>query len=92
MAAEAEQGTQREGFGALGEAPLVEGGEALVPELVKVEEEAGGVFFKAEGGGWVRRRASMALDSTIHSTVSPRANSIAWAMAEGKLMYHCSLA
>jgi hypothetical protein len=51
MAAEAEQGTQREGFGALGEALLAEGGEALVPELVEVEEDAGGVFFKTEGGG-----------------------------------------
>jgi hypothetical protein len=27
----------------------------------------------------------------IHSTVSPRSNSIAWATAEGKLIYHCSL-
>jgi hypothetical protein len=27
----------------------------------------------------------------IHSTISPRENSMAWAKAAGKLMYHCSL-
>jgi hypothetical protein len=32
------------------------------------------------------------LFSTNHSTVSPRANSMDWARAEGKLMYHCALA
>lgn len=34
-------------------------------------------FFKAEGGGASRRKASIALSSTIHSTDSPRENSIA---------------
>ena len=34
----------------------------------------------------------MALDSTIHSTVSPREKSMACARAERKLIYHCWLA
>ena len=92
VASETKQGTQREGLRAVGDAALVEGGEAFVPELLEAGEDAGGVFFKTEGGGSRRRSASRVLSSMIHSTVSPRENSIAWATAEGKLMYHCSLA
>jgi len=92
MASEAEQRTQREGLRALGDAALVEGRGALVPEPLELGEDPGGVFFKAGGGASSRRSASRALSSTIHSTVSPRENSMACAMAEGKLMYHCSLA
>ena len=77
MSSETKQGTQGEGLRAVGKAVLVEGGAAIVPELVEVGEDAGGVFFKAEGGDWIRRRASRALSSTIHSTVSPRENSMA---------------
>jgi len=91
VAAEAEQGTQGEGLGALGEAELGEGGEGLLPECLEGGEDAGRVFFRAEAGGFSRRRANKLLSSTIHSTVSPRVNSMAWATAEGKLMYHCSL-
>jgi hypothetical protein len=92
MASQAEQRAQREGLGALGEASLVEAGEALAPELFEMGEDTGRVFFRTEGGGLVRRRARRPLLSTNHSTVSPRENSMAWATAEGKLMYHCSLA
>jgi hypothetical protein len=35
VAAQAEQTAQREGFGARGDALLVEGGEALAPELLE---------------------------------------------------------
>jgi len=59
------------------DAALLEAGEAFVPELLEAGEEAGRVFFKAAGGGASRRSASSALSSTIHSTVSPRENSIA---------------
>ena len=77
----------------LGDAALGEGGSALLPELVELREESGGVFFfSAAGGGSKRRKAKSALSSTTHSTVSPRENSMAWATADGKLMYHCSLA
>jgi hypothetical protein len=61
----------------VGDAALVEGGDALAPELLEVREDTGGVFFKAEGGGASRRKASIALSSTIHSTDSPRENSMA---------------
>jgi hypothetical protein len=91
VSSETEQRTQREGLRALGDAALIEGGAALGPELVEGGEETGRVFFKAGAGGASRRNARRALSSTIHSTVSPRENSMAWAMAEGKLMYHCSL-
>ena len=45
----------------------------------------------ADGGGARRRSASWLLSSMIHSTVSPRSNSMAWATAEGNPMYHCRL-
>jgi hypothetical protein len=61
----------------LADALLVEGGEALLPELLELEENAGRVFFKTGRGGCRRRSASSALSSTIHSTVSPRENSMA---------------
>ena len=83
---------KREGLGVRGEAALVEAGEALAPELFELGEDAGRVFFSTAGGVEARRRASSPLSSTNHSTVSPRENSMAWARAEGKLMYHCSLA
>jgi len=87
-----EQTAQRERLGAFGDTLLGEGGEALSPELLEGGEDAGRVFFRMEGGGLRRRRASRLLSSIDHSTVSPRAKSKAWATAEGKLMYHCSLA
>jgi hypothetical protein len=89
---EAKQRTQGEGLRVFGDALLVEGRLASVPELLEVGEDTGGVFFKAEGGGLSRRSARSALSSMIHSTVSPRENSIACATAEGRLTYHCSLA
>src|SRR5208283_548084 len=92
MTSQAKQGAQREGLGARGEAPLVETGEALVPELFQVSEDAGRVFFSTGGGVEARRSARRLLSSTNHSTVSPRENSRAWARAEGKLMYHWALA
>ena len=91
VTSEAEQAAQREGLGAFGDALLGEGGEAFAPELLDGGEEAGGVFFRTEGGGLRRRRASKLLSSMDHSTVSPREKSMACATAEGKLMYHCSL-
>ena len=92
VTSEAEQRTQREGLRAVGDAALVEGGCALAPELLELREDAGAVFFRTAGGASRRRSASNVLSSTSHSTVSPRENSMACAMAEGKLMYHCSLA
>ena len=77
VASEAEQRTQREGLRAVGDAALVEGRDALVPELLELGEETGRVFFKVGGGASSRRSASNALSSTIHSTVSPRENSMA---------------
>src|SRR5512140_2852947 len=91
VATEAEKATQREGFGALGDALLGEGRGAFAPELADGGEEVGRVFFRTEGGGWRRRRASRLLSSMDHSTVSPREKFMACATAEGKLMYHCSL-
>ena len=84
MASQTEQRAQREGLGVRGKAALVEAGEALAPELFELGEDAGRVFFRTEGGGARRRRASRPLFSTNHSTVSPRANSMDWARAEGK--------
>lgn len=92
MATEAKQRTQGEGLGAVGDALLVEGWGDFVPELEELREDASRVFFKAEGGGCRRRKASSALSSMIHSTVSPRENSMACATADGRLTYHCSLA
>jgi hypothetical protein len=92
MATEAEEATQGEGLSAVGESLLGEGGSALVPEMEEGGEDAGGVFFKGEGGGRMRRRERRLLSSMDHSTISPREKSRAWATAEGKLMYHCSLA
>src|SRR5208282_855915 len=92
MTSQAQQGAQREGLGVRGETTLVEAGAALTPELLEVGEDAGRAFFSTEAGGEARRRASRPLSSTNHSTISPRENSMAWARAEGKLMYHCALA
>ena len=75
MPSEAEQTAHRERLGALGEALLGEGGEALAPELLDGGEEAGRVFFRTDGGGLSRRRASKLLSSMDHSTVSPREKS-----------------
>jgi hypothetical protein len=77
MTTQTEQTAQREGFGTLGDALLVEGGEAFPPELLEGGEDAGGVVFSVEAGGWRRRRASRLLSSTVHSTVSPREKAMA---------------
>ena len=77
MPSETEQTAQAEGLCALGGALLGEGGDAVGPDLLESGEDAGRVFFKAEGGGCKRRRASRLLSSTDHSTVSPREKSIA---------------
>jgi hypothetical protein len=92
MASQTKQGAQREGLSVRGDAALVEAGEALAPELFELGEDTGRVFFSTEAGGAARRKANSPLSSTNHSTISPRENSMAWARAEGKLMYHCSLA
>ena len=92
VTSQAKQAAQGEGLRAFGDALLVEGGEAFSPELLDAGEDAGRVFFRSEGGGLRRRRASRLLSSMDHSTVSPREKSMAWATAEGKLIYHCSLA
>jgi hypothetical protein len=91
MTPQTKQRTQRERLGVRGKAPLAEAGGALAPELFELGEDAGRVFFSTAGGVEARRSASKLLSSTNHSTVSPRENSMAWARAEGKLMYHCSL-
>ena len=90
-AAQAEPGAPGEGWGALLDAGWGVGRDASLPEGVEVVEE-GRVFFRTGGGAEGRRRAKRLFCSTIHSTVSRRANSMAWARAEGKWMYHCWLA
>ena len=92
MASETEQRTQRERLRTFGDTLLFEGGDALLPELLETGEDAGRGFFRTGAGASSRRNARRALSSMIHSTVSPLENSMARAMAEGKLMYHCSLA
>ena len=92
VTSQTKQGAQRERLGVRGKAALVKAGEALAPELLELGEDAGRVFFSSARGVEARRRAKRLLSSTNHSTVSPRENSRAWARAEGKLMYHCSLA
>jgi hypothetical protein len=77
MTREAEQIAQGEDLGRIGDALLGEGGSAIVPELVEGGEDAGRVFFRTEGGVLRRRRARRLLSSTDHTTVSPRAKSIA---------------
>jgi hypothetical protein len=64
-------------LGSVCDALLAEGDFDLAPELLEGVEGAGGVFFKAEGGGLRRRRASRLLSSTVHSTISPREKSMA---------------
>jgi hypothetical protein len=91
-ASQAQQRTQREGLRPLVDSLLGAAGLALAPELLEAVEEERRVFFRTGGGAWGRRSASRDLSSMSHSTVSPRANSMACATAEGKLMYHCSLA
>jgi hypothetical protein len=88
---ETKEAAQGECFGATSDALLGEGWGALSPEPLEGGEEVGRVFFKGDGGGLRRRRARRLLSSMDHSTVSPREKSRAWATAEGKLMYHCSL-
>jgi hypothetical protein len=51
MAAQTEQTAQREGLGALGDAALLECGEAVLPELLEGGEDAGRVFFSVGAGG-----------------------------------------
>lgn len=83
-------GTQRERLGTLRETALPEGSCEVASEAF----EAGKIdrsSLRTEGGGARRRRARRLLSTTIHSTFSLAENSIAWAIAEGKLMYHCSL-
>lgn len=77
MSSETEQRTQREGLRAVGDAALVEEGEALVPESPELREDTGRVFFRTVAGASGRRSASRVLSSTSHSTVSPRKNSMA---------------
>jgi hypothetical protein len=77
VTSEAEQRTQGEGLRAVADALLVEGGEAVFPELLELREDTGGVFFRTGAGASRRRSARRALSSTIHSTVSPLANSMA---------------
>lgn len=77
VTAETKQGAHGEGLRTFGAAALVEEGGAVVPELFELGEEPGRVFFKGEGGVWRRRSASRLLSSMIHSTVSPRENSMA---------------
>jgi hypothetical protein len=77
MTTETQQTAQGEGLGAVGETSLGERWGAFSPELAEGGEDAGRVFFKAEGGGLRRRSASRLLSSTDHSTVSPREKSIA---------------
>ena len=62
-------------------------------QLLEAVQQASFVFFTRTGDGGVERRCTMrlALSWMIHSTVSPLVNSMAWATAEGKLMYHCWL-
>src|SRR5689334_17373621 len=91
MSPQTEQRTQGEELCSLVDALLAGLPGALPPERLELLEE-GRVFFKTGGGEKGRRKANRLLSSTIHSTSSPRVNSIACAMAEGKLMYHCSLA
>jgi len=90
MTSQTQERTQGEVVGAFLDARLDAGGETSLPERVEAVEERR-VFFRTGGGGEGRRRANRLLSSMIHSTVSPRWNSIAWATAAGKLMYHCSL-
>jgi len=55
------------------------------------EKSAGRFFFIADFGGEVLRNTSWERSSMIHSQTSPCSNSMARAIAAGKLMYHCSL-
>jgi hypothetical protein len=48
---QAQQAAQGKDLGALGDALLLEGGEALSPELFDAGEDAGRVFFSGEAGG-----------------------------------------
>jgi len=51
MTTQAKEAAQREGLGAVGNAPLTEGGEAFSPELLEGGEDAGRVFFRVGAGG-----------------------------------------
>ena len=77
VASETEKSAQREGLRAFGNAELAEGGEASVPELLELGEDAGRVCFRVGGGAPGRRSARSVLSSMSHSTVSPRENSMA---------------
>ena len=70
-------------------AALSEDVHVLLPESQEVVEEAQRFFLPAAASG--RRRSRCCLSWTVHSTVSPLVNSMAWARAAGKLMYHCWL-
>jgi len=65
-------------------------GETLLPELLEMSEDTGRVFLARRRHGGATR-ASRPLSFDKHSTVR-RGELHAWARAEGKLMYHCSLA
>src|ERR1051326_3269373 len=91
MTAQAEQGTYIKGMRALRNPGLECWRAAVLPEGVEAVEERR-VFFNTGAGAEGRRKASRLFCSTSHSTDSPRSNSMAWARAEGKLIYHCSLA
>src|SRR5579872_5456475 len=77
VTAQAQEAAQGEGLRAVSDAVLSERGGAFLPELLEGGEDAGRVFFRTEGGGLRRRRASKLLSSTDHSTVSPREKSMA---------------
>jgi hypothetical protein len=87
----ANQGAQGQDARTLKGAFLGKSATSLVEEPVELGGYSSRFFFEAEGGVFNLRKTRLALSSMIHSTVSPRSNSMAWAMAAGKLMYHCSL-
>ena len=65
-------------------------GKGYIQEGFDAVEEWRRVFFTRTGAGGTccRWRTTFALSSTIHSTVSPLTNSMAFATAVGKLTYH----
>ena len=92
MPSQTKQGAESESFGSLKCSLLRESGACLLPEFIEGFSQSLRRFFLSDsGGGLSRRRRRWALSRMIHSTISPRWNSMACAMAEGKLMYHCSL-
>src|SRR5260370_6765152 len=91
VTAQTGQGGKAQGARPLESALLREGRTSLLEQHIPTGHYALPrlVFFCAAAGALRRRRSKRVLSSTIHSTTSPRLNSMAWATAEGKLMYHC---